>query len=89
MTIHQDEQEIQTLAERAKSYFKSIEREVDSLRMEDSDLIVGLDPKAKRYWVGKTESSILEQREREGNKNLIYFIKLLPRSTREKLLVAI
>ena len=86
-TFEQDD--IQTLADRAKEYYKSIERNIDNLRTEESDLIVGLDPKAKRYWVGKTESSILEQRARENNRNLIYFIKLLPRQTREKLLAAI
>lgn len=70
------QEELQTLAERAKEYYKMVESEISSFRREDRTLIVGLDPKEKKYWIGETESEVVGKKERDGNKNLIYFIKL-------------
>lgn len=73
--------EIQNLAVRAKEYYKEIERDILSYQQNDRDLILGLDPKGKRYWIGETESSILEQRNKEGNNNLVYFMKIPARQS--------
>lgn len=81
--------DIQTLAEKAKKYLSEIENELEKYRQDDIDMIVGLDPEGKKYWVGKTESSILEQRKNEGNTNLVYFIKLQKKVKSEKLMMAI
>ncbi|MDD5291322.1 MAG: hypothetical protein PHZ04_04405 [Patescibacteria group bacterium] len=81
---------ITTLADRAKKYYLEIESSLEKYRDEKEDVIVGLDPEGRKYWVGKTESSILEQRNKEGNTNLIYFIKLSPYKVKnEKLLISV
>ena len=72
------QEEIKDLGARAKEFYKEIESEILSLRQANHVLIIGLDPKDRRYWVGETESSILEQKEKEDNKNLVYFMKLSP-----------
>ena len=76
---NQNQQEITSLAIRAKDFYKEVEKEIMekvlSLGKIDSTLIIGLDPKGKRYWIGETESSILEQRKAEGNENLVYFTR--------------
>lgn len=74
--VNQSQEELQTLAERAKEYYQTVKSEIESHQREDKVLIVGLDPKAKGYWVGETESEVIEKKEKEGNKNLILFIKL-------------
>ena len=87
-----DEQgDIQTLADRAKAYLQEVRPEIESRRTDGGEVIVGLDPLGRTFWVGKTESSILEQRQASGNNNLIYLIKLPARITTspEKLLYAI
>lgn len=83
--------DIQTLAERARAYLQEVKLEIEEKRTDDGEVIVGLDPVGRTFWIGKTESSILEQRQVSGNNNLIYLIKLpakLP-TTPEKLLYAI
>lgn len=83
--------DIQTLGERAKIYLNEVKSEIESQRPDNGEVIVGLDPVARVFWIGKTESSILEQRQESKNTNLIYLIKLpakLP-TTSEKLLYAI
>lgn len=83
------QQELQTLAERAKEYYKTVGSEIASFQREDRTLIVGLEPKEKRYWIGETESEVIEKKEKDGNKNLIYFIKLPAKSgIKGKFLVA-
>lgn len=80
----------QTLVERAKQYLSEIKDELEQYRADDIDTIVGLDPESRTYWVGRTESSILEQRAAAKNTNLVYFIKLTPRQPRsEKLVMSI
>jgi lysyl-tRNA synthetase class I len=87
--IDPQQEEIQTLVERAKEYYKTVESEILSFQREDKVLIVGLDPKEKKYWIGETESEVIGKKEKDGNKNLIYFIKLPTRSnSKEKFLVA-
>ncbi len=81
------QEEIQDLAIRAKEYYKEVEKIILSFRKDDRDLIIGLDPKGKKYWIGETESSILEQKQREQNNNLVYFIKLTAKKTPEKLFI--
>lgn len=78
----------QDFAEKAKKYHQEIMSELESYRKDDIDLIVGLDPVGKRYWIGKNESSILEQRQQEGNTNLVYFIKLPRKEARAKLMMS-
>lgn len=85
------QQDIQTLADRAKVYLQEVKSEIELKRTDEGEVIVGLDPEARIFWIGKTESSILEQREASGNKNLIYLIKLPAKTpvVPEKLLYAI
>lgn len=85
MTNPQDE--IQDLAIRAKEYYKEVETQILAYRSEDKDLFVGLDPKGRVFWVGETESSILEQRHRAENNNLVYFIKLAAINPPQKLFI--
>jgi 23S rRNA pseudoU1915 N3-methylase RlmH len=77
--------EIESLSVRAKEYYKEVEQKILAYR-KDKEQIVGLDPKAKRFWVGETESGILEQKHKEGNQNLVYFIKLSANVPPEKLI---
>jgi hypothetical protein len=83
--------DIQTLGERAKAYLNQVRSEIESNRPDNGEVIVGLDPVARLYWIGKTESSILEQRQASGTNNLIYLVKLPARITNppEKLLYAL
>ncbi len=81
--------DIQTLAEKANRFLKDIATELEQYRQNDTDIIVGLDPDGRKYWVGKTESSILEQRARAGNTNLVYFIKLEKRIKEQKLVMSL
>lgn len=83
--------DIQTLGARAKVYLNEVRSEIESKRSDDGEVIVGLDPTARVYWIGKTESSILEQRQASGINNLIYLIKLPARiiNPLEKLLYAL
>ena len=80
MTIEPSQDEIQTLQERAKEYYLTVKSEIESYQREDKTLIIGLDPKAKRFWVGETESEVLQKKANESNANLIYFIKLPSKS---------
>jgi len=90
MTINPQEEELQTLQERAKEYYSTVKTDIEAQRQENKTLIVGLDPKEKRYWIGETESEVVQKKENEGNKNLIYFIKLSAKESdsREKLLMS-
>lgn len=83
--------DIQTLGERAKIYLNEVKSEIESQRPDNGEVIVGLDPVARVFWIGKTESSILEQRQASGINNLIYLVKLPARITNpaEKLLYAL
>ena len=83
--------DIQTLGERAMAYLNEVRLEIESKRIDNGEVIVGLDPVARVYWIGKTESSILEQRQASGKNNLIYLVKLPSRVTNppEKLLYAL
>ncbi|MGB2762433.1 MAG: hypothetical protein WBC21_02730 [Minisyncoccales bacterium] len=83
------QEELHTLAERAKKYYRIVEDEISSFQREDRVLIVGLDPKEKKYWIGETESEVIGKQTKDGNKNLIYFIKLPAKNnSKSKLLVA-
>lgn len=76
MTINPQQEELQTLQERAKEYYSTVKVAIEAQRQENKTLIVGLDPKGKRYWIGETESEVIQKKEDESNKNLVYFIKL-------------
>lgn len=68
--------ELQTLAERAKNYFEEIKSDIYAVQKDNETLIIGLEPKERRYWIGKTESEVIEAQAKDNNKNLIYFIKI-------------
>ena len=70
------QEELQTLEERAKAYYATIKLDLESHQREDRVLIVALDPKEKRYWIGETESDAIQKKENEGNKNIVYFVHL-------------
>ena len=76
MISNPQQEELQTLQERAKEYYAIVKADIEAQRQEDKTLIVGLDPREKRYWIGETESEVVQKKENEGNKNLVYFIML-------------
>jgi len=80
MTTEHLEEEIQTLQERAKEYYLEIRLEIESYQREDKTLIIGLDPKVKKFWIGETESEVLQKKASENNTNLVYFMKLTSKS---------
>ncbi len=90
MTTNSQQEELQTLQERAKEYYSTIKADIEAQRQENKTLIVGLDPKGKRYWIGETESEVIQKKESEGNKNLVYFIKLSAKENglKDKLLMS-
>ena len=76
MISNPQQEELQTLQERAKEYYAIVKADIEAQRQEDKTLIVGLDPREKRYWIGETESEVVQKKENKGNKNLVYFIML-------------